>query len=94
MVTWSDIADAIFNGAKKIWPDIVDVFTFLPDEKKPSFMIASILGLILAAVVFIIIKKSVAAKENLKNITISRFTQPLFALQYVAWCLPKVWDNS
>ncbi len=35
------------KGLKKIWPDIVDMLAFLPDEKKPSFMVAAIFGVIL-----------------------------------------------
>jgi len=57
IMTWAFVTYLTLKGLKKIWPDIVDIFTFLPDEKKPSFMIASIFGLILATVIFLIVKK-------------------------------------
>ena len=80
IMTWAFVTYLTLKGLKKIWPHIVDIFTFLPDEKKPSFMIASILGLIIAAIIFIVVKKSVSLKEDLKNDRASinaLFTVPL-----------------
>jgi PiT family inorganic phosphate transporter len=80
IMTWAFVTYLTLKGLKKIWPHIVDIFTFLPDEKKPSFMIASILGLILATIIFLIVKKSVSLKENLINDRASintLFTVPL-----------------
>ncbi|MEJ1380804.1 MAG: anion permease [Candidatus Sedimenticola sp. (ex Thyasira tokunagai)] len=80
IMTWAFVTYLTLKGLKKIWPHIVDIFTFLPDEKKPSFLIASILGLILAAIIFFIVKKSVSLRENLKNDRTSintLFTVPL-----------------
>ena len=79
-MTWAFVTYLTLKGLKKIWPHIVDIFTFLPDEKKPSFMIASILGLIIAAIIFIVVKKSVSIKEGLMNdrhSINSLFTAPL-----------------
>jgi len=80
IMTWAFVTYLTLKGLKKIWPHIVDVFTFLPDEKKPSFMIASIFGLIFAAIIFLVVKKSVSLKGNLKNDRASintLFTAPL-----------------
>jgi PiT family inorganic phosphate transporter len=80
IMTWAFVTYLTLKGLKKIWPEIVDILTFLPDEKKPSFMIASILGLILATIIFLIVKKSVSLKENLMNDRASintLFTVPL-----------------
>jgi PiT family inorganic phosphate transporter len=67
IMTWAFTTYLTLKGLKKIWPDIVDILVFLPDEKKPSFMIASIFGLILAAIVYVYVKKNVANKQNLTN---------------------------
>ena len=79
-MTWAFVTYLTLKGLKKIWPHIVDIFTFLPDEKKPSFLIASIIGLILAAIIFLFVKKSLSLKGNLKNNRASinaLFTVPL-----------------
>ncbi len=80
IMSWAFVTYLTLKGLKKIWPHIVDIFTFLPDEKKPSFMIASILGLIIAAIIFFFVKKSLSLKEKLKNDRASintLFTAPL-----------------
>jgi PiT family inorganic phosphate transporter len=50
------------KGLKKIWPVIVDVLTFLPDTKKPSFLIALMFGGIAAVITYIIVKPRIARK--------------------------------
>ena len=80
IMSWAFVTYLTLKGLKKVWPDIVDIFTFLPDEKKPSFMVASILGLIIATIIFFIVKKSVSLKEHLENNRASinaLFTAPL-----------------
>ena len=80
IMTWAFVTYLTLKGLKKVWPHIVDLLTFLPDEKKPSFLVASMLGLILATFVFFLVKKSVALKLNLKNNRASinsLFTVPL-----------------
>lgn len=67
IMTWAFTTYLTLKGLKKIWPTIVDLLPFLPDEKKPSFMIAAIFGLILAAIVFIFVRKNVSQKINLNN---------------------------
>ena len=67
IMTWAFTTYLTLKGLKKIWPSIVDMLPFLPDEKKPSFMVAAIFGLILAAVFYYFVNRSVSAKQNLKN---------------------------
>jgi len=67
MMTWAFTTYLTLKGLKKIWPNIVDMLVFLPDEKKPSFFIAAVFGLILAAIVYYFVNKSLANKENLTN---------------------------
>jgi len=67
LMTWAFTTYLTLKGLKKIWPDIVDILVFLPDEKKPSFAVAAIFGLILATVVYLFVNKAIRAKQNLKN---------------------------
>ncbi|MDM8547451.1 inorganic phosphate transporter [Candidatus Venteria ishoeyi] len=67
IMTWAFTTYLTLKGLKKIWPDIVDILVFLPDEKKPSFAIAAIFGLILAAIVYLLLSKRIAGKKDLAN---------------------------
>ena len=81
IMSWAFVTYLTLKGLKKIWPSIVDVLVFLPDAKKPSFLIAAIFGLIVAGIVYLIVKKTVANRAH--NIENSRdginllFTVPL-----------------
>jgi len=81
IMSWAFVTYLTLKGLKKIWPSIVDILVFLPDAKKPSFLIAAIFGLIVAGVVYIILKKTVANRAtNLHNTRDSinlLFTVPL-----------------
>lgn len=81
IMTWAFVTYLTLKGLKNIWPSIVDIFVFLPDEKKPSFLTASIFGLIVAGIVYMILKKTVATRAtNLHNTRDSinlLFTVPL-----------------
>jgi PiT family inorganic phosphate transporter len=81
IMSWAFVTYLTLKGLKKIWPSIVDVLVFLPDAKKPSFLIAAIFGLIVAGVVYFILKKTVANRAtNLQNTRDSinlLFTVPL-----------------
>nr|MBS9781436.1 anion permease [Gammaproteobacteria bacterium] len=60
VMSWAFVTYLTLKGLKKIWPHIVEVFAFLPESKKPSFMIAATFGVIVAVVVYLIVKVSVA----------------------------------
>ena len=81
IMSWAFVTYLTLKGLKKIWPHIVDVLVFLPDTQKPSFMVAAIFGLIVAGVVYVILKKSVAKKastiENSRAGVNALFTVPL-----------------
>ena len=68
IMSWAFVTYLTLKGLKKVWPSIVEVLAFLPDENKPSFLIASLFGLMIAFVVYFIVKKTVANKAtNLQN---------------------------
>jgi PiT family inorganic phosphate transporter len=81
IMSWAFITYLTLKGLKKVWPHIVDIFTFLPDTNKPTFFTASTLGVIIAIFVYIIVKKRM--KNSKKDIENSRdgvnilFTIPL-----------------
>ena len=81
IMSWAFVTYLTLKGLKKIWPHIVDVLVFLPESKKPSFMVAAIFGLIVAGVVYIVLKKLVAKKasgmENSRAGVNTLFTVPL-----------------
>jgi len=81
IMSWAFVTYLTLKGLKKVWPDIVDVFVFLPDAKKPSFIVAAIFGLIIALIVYVIVKATVAKKansvENSREGINSMFTVPL-----------------
>ncbi|MCK4674630.1 MAG: inorganic phosphate transporter [Gammaproteobacteria bacterium] len=80
IMTWAFTTYLTLKGLKKIWPDIVDLLVFLPDEKKPSFLIAAIFGLVLGVIVYYFVNKALAQKQNLNNDRASintLFTVPL-----------------
>ncbi len=81
IMSWAFVTYLTLKGLKKVWPSIVEVLVFLPDAKKPSFLIAAIFGLIVAFVVYFILKKTVGNRAtNLHNTRDSinlLFTVPL-----------------
>jgi len=81
IMSWAFITYLTLKGLKKVWPHIVDILIFLPQTKKPSFMVAAIFGLIVAVIVYFIVKKTVAAKalqiENSRMGVNMLFTVPL-----------------
>ncbi|MCD6432601.1 MAG: inorganic phosphate transporter [Sulfurimonas sp.] len=81
LMTWAFVTYLTLKGLKKVWPHIVDVLAFLPDEKKPSFIVAAIFGFIIAIGIYILVKKTVALRaaklENSRDGINALFTVPL-----------------
>ncbi|MEA1915620.1 MAG: inorganic phosphate transporter [Campylobacterota bacterium] len=81
IMSWAFVTYLTLKGLKKVWPSIVDIFTFLPDTKKPTFMVAALLGLAVAFIVYLILKSTVAKKaptlENSRAGVNALFTVPL-----------------
>lgn len=69
------------KGLKKVWPDIVDMLPFLPDTKKPTFLVALSFGAIAGTISYFFVKKSVNEKaaqlQNDRESINSLFTLPL-----------------
>jgi PiT family inorganic phosphate transporter len=69
------------KGFKHIWGSIVEMFSFLPQDKKPSFSVALIFGLIGGVITFFIVKPRVAQKvvglDNSREAINVLFTIPL-----------------
>jgi PiT family inorganic phosphate transporter len=80
-MSWAFVTYLTLKGLKKVWPTIVEVLVFLPDTKKPTFAVAAILGLIVAAVVYLVVKRSLLKKasgiENTREGINLLFTVPL-----------------
>lgn len=50
------------KGLKKVWPVIVETLSFLPQTKKPTFLVALLLGGIGAVITYIIVRPRIAKK--------------------------------
>jgi len=50
------------KGLKKVWPVIVETLSFLPQTKKPTFLVALMFGGIGAVITYIIVKPKIAKK--------------------------------
>ncbi len=68
IMSWAFVTYLTLKGLKKVWPNIVDIFTFLPDTSKPSFLTASLMGLCVAIFVYFFVKKRIQKnKEHIEN---------------------------
>ena len=81
IMSWAFVTYLTLKGLKKIWPHIVDILIFLPDTKKPTFIVAAIFGLIVALIVYFIVRTTVRKKastiENSREGINMLFTVPL-----------------
>ncbi len=67
IMTWAFVTYLTMKGLKHIWVSITDVLTFLPHTKKPTFNVASILGLIMGVSVYFIMTAKLKKEENLNT---------------------------
>ncbi len=81
VMSWAFVTYLTLKGLKKIWPHIVEIFTFLPDTKKPTFLVATIMGVVVAFVIYFVVRISVSKAapkmENSVEGVNSLFTIPL-----------------
>ncbi len=81
IMSWAFVTYLTLKGLKKVWPTIVDFVGFLPDEKKPSFIVAALLGIVVALIVYFIVKRNVSKSssslENSRKSVNTMFTIPL-----------------
>ncbi len=50
------------KGLKKVWPVIVDTLSFLPETKKPTFLVALLFGGIGAVITYVIVKPKIVKR--------------------------------
>ncbi len=81
VMSWAFVTYLTLKGLKKVWPHIVEILTFLPETKKPTFMVAAIFGVIVAFVIYFVVRVSVSKvapkMENSLAGVNSLFTIPL-----------------
>jgi PiT family inorganic phosphate transporter len=81
IMAWAFTTYITLKGFKHIWTDVTDFLTFLPHTKNPTFEIASIFGIIVAIITFVLLKSNITKKaNNLDNSRVainSLFTIPL-----------------
>jgi len=81
IMSWAFVTYLTLKGLKKVWPSIVDILIFLPDTKKPTFIVAALFGLIIAVVVYVVVKTIISKKahtiENTRAGINILFTVPL-----------------
>jgi PiT family inorganic phosphate transporter len=64
VMTWAFATYLTLKGLKKVWPKIVSILSFLPQAHKPSFMVALVIGLIAAVIIYLIVRSTVANKAK------------------------------
>ena len=81
IMAWAFTTYLTLKGLKHVWSDITDILSFLPHTKKPTFGVASIFGIIIAIITFILVKANITKKaqtlENNRNAINILFTIPL-----------------
>jgi len=86
LMSWAFVTYLTLKGLKKIWPQVVDILNFIPFvsiemSKKPTLITALIMGLIVAFIVYVIIKtklaKNTTTLQNSKESVNTLFTIPL-----------------
>ncbi len=86
IMSWAFVTYLVLKGLKKIWPHVVEILNYLPlvsleMTKKPTFGVALTLGLIVAIIVYILVKRNLNNNseklENTKASVNTLFTIPL-----------------
>ena len=84
IMAWAFVTYLTLKGLKKIWPSVVELLNYLPlvsieMSKKPTFLTALIMGVIVAFVVYFVVKGklSSATLENSQSSVNTLFTIPL-----------------
>ena len=85
-MSWAFVTYLTLKGLKKIWPQVVEILNILPlvsieMTKKPTLLTALTLGLIIAVIVYLVVKKklslNVTTLENNRASINGMFTIPL-----------------
>ncbi len=72
IMAWAFVTYLMLKGLKKVWPSIVSfvnehLIAILPVTKKPTLTTALITGLLVAVVVFFLVKRSISKKDRITN---------------------------
>jgi len=65
IMSWAFVTYLVLKGLKHVWVDIVQVLSFLPHTKKPTFTEANVFGLLGAIATYLYTKNSIA--KNISN---------------------------
>ena len=70
LMAWAFVTYLVLKGFKHVWPSIVSfvngiLFDILPITKKPTFLTALIFGFIIAAIIYVWVKKMLAAENGI-----------------------------
>ncbi|MBA1437924.1 MAG: inorganic phosphate transporter [Epsilonproteobacteria bacterium] len=68
IMSWAFTTYLVLKGLKKIWPQVVEFLNYLPlisleITKKPTFLQATVIGLLIAVITLILVKNNIAKKE-------------------------------
>ncbi len=81
VMSWAFVTYLTLKGLKNVWPSIVHMLSFLPQDKKPSFAVASVIGLVVSVGVYFFVvshvKKSAHKLHNNRDGINALFTMPL-----------------
>lgn len=86
IMAWAFTTYLVIKGIKRIWPQIIDGVNYLPlislaPQSKPTFLTALIIGLLVAVLVFIVVKSSlksgIPTMKNDRDSVNKQFTIPL-----------------
>jgi len=81
IMAWAFTTYLTLKGLKHVWGDITNILSFLPHTKKPTIGVASVFGVIVAIIVFFIVKTSITRNAqklaNDRNAINVLFTIPL-----------------
>jgi len=62
VMAWAFLTYLTLKGFKHIWKDMLDIFPFLPETKKPTIGVAATFGFIGAVVTFLLVKPRINTK--------------------------------
>ncbi|MBN2895545.1 MAG: inorganic phosphate transporter [Campylobacterales bacterium] len=85
LMAWAFVTYLVLKGLKQIWPSIVKyvnmLIEILPNSSKPDMLTASVLGLIVAVIVYSIVRKRIKIRtrvlSNTRQSVNALFTIPL-----------------
>ena len=62
VMAWAFLTYLTLKGFKHIWKDMLDIFPFLPESKKPTIGVAATFGFIGAVITYLLVKPRITTK--------------------------------